>query len=245
MAVLLSASAVAVAEPPPGLATAARGGERDAPARIEAEATARERRASADPLFPGRGGVSASLATGVPFLAVGELAVGTSDAVTIGLVAGVADTMREYAVGGRARVAVFRAQPMSVVLSLPVLYYPPVAVRDDEPWLLANPSLSLHGRLPNDAGIYGGVGALAASCTHSLANHFGGNHTAPDGGSSGHQMINGVWNTVHAGGWWPVGDSTAVFVDGALMLEGLELSSSYADMVGPPALAQAGMTLIF
>jgi hypothetical protein len=245
LVVLLSGPAApAAAQPPPGLAATARDVAAPAPP-IEADRPAAPPRRSADPLFPGRGHVSVSLATGVPFLAVGEVALGTSESFALGVVGGVADTLREYAVGGRARVAVFRAEAVSFVLSLPALYYPPVSVRHDEPWILTNPSLALHGRLPNDARLYGGIGALAASCTHSLAHHFGGDHVAAQDAPEGHTMVNGVWTTVHGGGSLPVSAIAALFVDASLMLDGLELARSYGRQIGPPGLAQLGVTAIF
>jgi len=201
-----------------------------------------------DPSFPGTGHVTISGATGIPFAAVGELALGTTDDFTLSAVGGVADTFDEYAVGGRARIAVFRHRPLSVVVGLPVLFYPPTPKRGHEPWILTNPSLVLSGRFSSGASIYGGVGALLASCTDGLAGHFSGSmQMENESGASAEEtpMVDGAWNTVHAGGALPIGTTSEIFLESALVLSGIRPSQSYSEKIGPPVFALVGARRAF
>src|SRR5262249_15549028 len=149
-----------------------------------------------DPMFPGTGHVSIAVASGVPFAAIGEISIGTTEGFTLSAIGGVVDTLDEYGVGGRARVRVFRHRDAEIVLTLPVLYYPPVAKRGDEPWVLTNPSLVVAGRF-SSVSLYGGAGVLVATCTENLVAHF---DTKPVKGKERSPMVDGIWNTLHAGG---------------------------------------------
>src|SRR5262245_48071033 len=51
-----------------------------------------------DGFFPGRGRVSVSMAPGVPFVVIGEAAIGISDGFAVGLTGGVTDTLAESAI---------------------------------------------------------------------------------------------------------------------------------------------------
>jgi hypothetical protein len=197
-----------------------------------------------DPLLPGEGRVALTLAGGVPFAVVGEIGVGLSDGFALGAIAGAADTMDEAAVGGRMRIGVFTREHFDIALSLPVLYYPPSDKRLGEDWLLTNPSLLLRGRPGAGIGIYGGVGAVATSCVDSLVGAFGG-ESHHDAGVPAKPMVDGVWNTYHAGGTVHVTAGFSAFLDTMLIARGIVPAESYADRVGPPFLAIAGGSYVF
>jgi hypothetical protein len=193
----------------------------------------------ADPFFPGRGHVTASLASGIPFAAIGEVTVGTSDAFSLSAIAGVTDTNRQTAFGGSLHAGVFRSGGFAVVLSLPVLYYPPNPIHDDEPWLLTNPSLVLSYRWDR-ASVYGGAGGLFTTCIDGLAETFGG---APERETTKptHPMVNGAWNTFNAGGSFALTRHVGFFVQATVMMSGIEIGQTYAERVGPPVLALGGV----
>jgi hypothetical protein len=194
-----------------------------------------------DRFFPGAGHVSLSASTGVPFLALGEVALGASDGFTVSAIGGVADpTPRvEYGVGGRIESSIFRAGRIGLVFTLPVLYYPPSAKRSGEAWVLTNPALLVQGALPwAGLHVYGGVGFLAASCTDGLLAHF--DAGASGAGDARAPMVDGAWNTFHAGASIPTSASTALLLDGTLIMSGFTLSQTYAQTVGTPAVVEVG-----
>jgi hypothetical protein len=195
-----------------------------------------------DATVPGRGHFSIAGGTGVPFAGFAEVAVGPTDWLGIGAVGGVADTFDEYGVGGRARLVAYRGGPLELVLSVPVIYYPPVAKRGNESWLLTNPSLVLAGTLSGGS-VYGGVGGLLASCTDGLGEFM--SEESDDEQMGRGPMVDGIWNTVHAGGALPVGTRTDITLDGSLMLTGFVLSKSYAERIGPPFVALVGARRVF
>jgi hypothetical protein len=195
-----------------------------------------------DALFPGRWRVGVSLASGVPFAAVGELVVGTVDDFALGFIAGVATTGDESAVGGRARIRVVDAGDVDVALVLPVLFYPPVEKRNDAFWVLTSPSLLLRGRPSEDWLVYGGAGAVLAACVDDIGTVFSGDeHHA----LATEQMVNGAWHTFNAGASLRVHDGVALFVDSMVMMTNFVPSESYSDKIGPPFLAELGANYTF
>jgi hypothetical protein len=234
---LLAAPGAARAQQPPGLAFVVQDGAAQ-PAAPRPEPAAPSR----DPFFPGAGHVSLSLASGVPFAAIGEVAVGTSDAFALSAIAGVADTFHESAVGGSARVAVVRSGGFELVLSLPVLYYPPAAVRGDDPWVLTNPSL-VGAYQWGRASVYGGAGGLFTACVGDLAVAFGGKPEKESRPSS-IPMVNGAWNTFHLGGAFALTPRVGLFLQTTFVMSGLELAQSYGEKVGPPVVALLGARVV-
>ena len=75
-----------------------------------------------DYLFPRGGGFSISALTGVPFVAITELAYGFSDWGALGLIAGV--TPRVAGVGVRPRVSLLESAAFRAAVAAPVIYYP-------------------------------------------------------------------------------------------------------------------------
>jgi hypothetical protein len=200
-----------------------------------------------DRFFPGAGHVSIGAASGVPFAAIGEISIGVADEFTVGVLGGVADTMNEAGVGGRFQGAIWRTHNFEMVVTMPVLYYPPSKKRGGESWILANPAVLFQGRLPwRDVRVYGGLGGLAASCTDSLFASFGARpsrpHLEPEPATA---MVDGIWNTVHFGGSVPTTKRTSLFLDGSVILSGFTVSQSYARTVGVPAVAELGFSARF
>jgi hypothetical protein len=223
---------------PTGLAFVAH----DGAAPSSAPATAQPPAQPADPFLPGAGHVALSLASGIPFAAVGEVAVGTTDWMAVSAIAGIADTGGVSAFGGSLHVAAFRRGRYELMLSVPVLYYPPAAVHDDIPWLLTNPSLVFAYRWDR-ASVYGGAGALFTTCVGGLAATFGG-PPVHDTQPLTHPMVNGAWDTLHLGGAYGLTPRVGLFAQTSLMLSGVEIAQSYAEKVGPPVLALAGVRVV-
>ena len=177
-----------------------------------------------DYLLPGAGRVAASVATGVPFLAMGELAYGVGDGFAVGALAGV--TPRVDGFGLRPRGVLFRLGRERIELVVPVLYYPATAQAD--PWLLARPTLSFEHAFPSGARASLGMGVVGASCIESIVT-LGREHDR--------KVMGGVWNTVGVAGALPIGRHTSLFGEVTAILAGVRPAGS--DWIGGPPIVVA------
>ena len=114
-----------------------------------------------NPLFPGRGRVETSVATGVPFLAMAEVAIGVTNRFTVGAIGGATPNVPGF--GVRPRVSVLEIGAWRAVLAAPVLYYPFTDARGGAPWFLTRPSLVAEHAFENGVRVGGGVGVVAAA----------------------------------------------------------------------------------
>lgn len=192
---------------------------------------------SADYLFPGRGNLSASLATGVPFLGIGELAYGIGDGFALGAMAAatpdIGSVQGTTAFGLRPRGVVYRRGPWRSEVVVPVLYYPSIdgfgATRD--PWVLARPEVALERLLASGARVNLGLGIIAAACTESLVT-FGERHSAT--------VMGGVWESVRLGAAVPLSGRASLFGEASLVLRG---ALPARDWIGvAPAVAVLGVS---
>jgi hypothetical protein len=178
-----------------------------------------------DYLFPGSGAFSLSLATGIPFIAMSEVAVGAGNRFAVGALAGIAlsgsDGPRNTGFGFRPRVVVVQLGDNRVAAVAPTLYYP--IARGS--WFLTRPSVLVEHRFANGAFLTGGAGVVVVSTADNLSGRSGG-VALPYGGSPGlnaANATNGIWNTLTAGGALPLGPHTQAFADVTLILRGLSL----------------------
>lgn len=190
-------------------------------AHAEEESTHPATKTSADYLFPGHGNVGASLATGAPFAAIGELSIGAGDRFAAGALVGAGPFSGGVVAGVRPRVDALHVGPMRLVLELPVLWYPGLNGADN--WMLAKPQ----------ARIEGSTGAFRA---HVSAGILGAKMIGePDGkparpyGGSGAGLPSGVqegrlWNTFGAGAALALSSRTAVFLEGSLFMNGFSIA---------------------
>src|SRR5579859_5275104 len=101
-----------------------------------------------DYLLARDGGFSATVASGVPFLGIGELAYGVTDRFTVGAFGAATPDLGSaqgtVAIGIRPRGALFVAGSWRSVVVVPVLYYPRVpGFGGRDPWMLTRPTVTL------------------------------------------------------------------------------------------------------
>jgi hypothetical protein len=210
-----------------GAARAAESPEADAPPAAKAW--------RGDPLFPGAGHGSVGVATGVPFLAMGEVAYAPSSSFAIGGIVGV--TPFVLGLGVRPRVGVPLGDRTRVTLVTPILYYPTGEgfIGTGAPWFLAQPALRLERHLGDAAYAWIGGGVIAAV-------------GFPARGEGGQVVVTyndrrvvengtpwGLWNTVGGGGALAIADRTTVFADAILILRGVRLAGD--EWIGGPPFA--------
>jgi hypothetical protein len=190
----------------------------------------------ADYLLPKGGEFSASFATGIPFLGIGELAYGVGDGFAVGAIAAatpdVGSVQGAAAVGVRPRGVVFRVGSWRSVLVAPVLYYPSIQGfgRRRDPWVLTRPELTLERRLDSGVRVNLGLGVIAAACTESLMT-LGNEHSS--------SVMGGVWNTVRIGAGVPISERTSLFGEASLVMRGVLPARDWIGVA--PAIAIVGV----
>lgn len=186
-----------------------------APAEMPAAPAARPPRVH-DPVFPGGGHLGTSLTTGVPFPALGEIALGIGDHFAIGVMGGASPKVPAF--GVRPRVKLFDTGHVRGIVSVPSLYYPFTDDAGGDPWVLTRPSFVVEHTWRSGLRVGGGLGFVAAAST----TYFNGDRKGPGYGDEGFQS--GLWNTVNATFSAPIGTSASFFVEGALVMRGLRLA---------------------
>lgn len=189
---------------------------------------------SADPLFPHAGHFAGTVASGVPFVGVGEAAYGMTDRFALGAMVGVTPNVGSIegtlGVGLRPRGVVFTSGAWRSSLVAPVLYYPQVSGFGGkmEPWMLVQPTLTLERSLGSDTSVHVGAGLIAAACMDSILTL-----------GKEHDMQGGVWNTATVGASTRLSAHTTLFAEAGLVLRGVVPAT---DWIGGPAIAFVGVT---
>ncbi len=168
-----------------------------------------------DALFPGGGHVSMSVASGLPFVAIGEIAIGIGDTFAIGALGGATPDVPGF--GIRPRVSLFDTGVVRGVVVAPSLYYPSTA-EGGSPWLLTRPAFVVEHQWKRGTRLGGGIGMVAASSFAELAGHKRrSTYTTKE-------LEAGVWETVNATFATPLGERTSFFVETALVFHGARLA---------------------
>ncbi|HET7544160.1 MAG TPA: hypothetical protein VFK05_30020 [Polyangiaceae bacterium] len=174
--------------------------------------------AAGDPWLPGSAKFSASVATGVPFLVMSEVALGVTDYAAVGVLGGTTPIVSGF--GVRPRVALPMSSSLRILASAPLVYYPPHA--DGPAWWLARPSMALDWRATSALSLAGGAGVVGVATERAL---FGGTEAAA-ASAYGREVQNrgsALWWTLNAlvsadvsTKTWLFADMTAVFEHGHL-----------------------------
>lgn len=207
-----------------------------------------------DRLFPGAGRVAVTVSSGIPHAALGDINVGVSPWFSMDLGATLSAKFNETSLFVRPRFALGTGRWFDVAYHMPIAYYPKSERRHGWDWWLINPALFLRVRPRDGTSFYGGMGIVAASTTDSLSAAFRDPEPAepPEnwdfsdvGDEEAHLTVNGVWNTFHLGIDQALTQDWIASIDSILLMDGLSLSRSYAEKVGPPVFVQAGITYVF
>jgi hypothetical protein len=189
--------------------------------------TSSEARAD-DYLFPARGRFSAALSTGIPFIALGEVAYGIGDGFAVGLLAGTTPIIP--GVGLRPRGVLAKTGPIRVDLTVPILYYPPT--RSDEAWILVMPTLQVEVVFTRGAVVKIGAGAVGAAYVDWLTSL---------GRDRGSGRVGGVWDTLEVGGALPLSSKTTLFGEATGVFQGYK-PAGREWIGGPPVVIALGVT---
>ncbi len=193
----------------------------------------------ADPLFPGKRHGSIGLGSGVPFVAMGEIAYAPSDNFAIGGIVGA--TPFVLGLGVRPRLGIPLNERTRLSLVSTILYYPTGEglIGDGPPWFLGQPSVRVERRLGEHGYVHAGVGLVAALGVPSKNENGEMVVTYGQKRFVSHELPWGVWNTVGAGGALSLTDKTLLFADAMLVMKGVTVPSEWIG--GPPVACLLGV----
>jgi hypothetical protein len=161
-----------------------------------------------------------TLATGIPFVGIGELAYGLSDRVTVGFFAGVTPTVEGFGLRGRA-VVLEPGDGFRVYFCMPLAFYPKTEGLGGDPWWLIRPNLNFEWVTATGFRYKVGGSFIAAASHHTL---FGDGARARFSPSS--------WNAFHAGVSFPIGSGVTLQIENSVVMNGLKPAGK--DWVGGP-----------
>jgi hypothetical protein len=174
------------------------------------------RAASNDAWLPGPNQLGAALATGIPFLVTGELSWGVTDYGAIGVLGGATPTVSGF--GARPRGAAPLGDRARLLLSAPVIYYPPHS--DGPAWWLTRPSGALEWQASNAWSVGVGGGVIAIATNDALFGGDPGDTTTSAYGRQFHNRRTDWWWTLNALASVAVSDKSRLFVDATCIFRG-------------------------
>ena len=190
--------------------------------------------AAGDPWLPGSCKFNASVATGVPFLVMSEVAVGVTDHAALGVLGGTTPIVAGF--GVRPRVAVPFTSALRILASAPVIYYPPHA--DGPAWWLTRRSMMLDWHASSFS-LAGGAGVVGVATESAL---FGGEDMAATSayGRGLQNRRSALWWTLNTLATAEVSTKTWLFADLTAVFDHGRLAGR--DWIGgPPFIAFLGL----
>ncbi len=206
-------------------------------------------RPSKGDLFPAAGHASASAATGLPFLAIGEVGIAITDGIAIGAVGGITPSVLTAGIRPRFRVATSRNT--SLVFIVPMLYYPRASAPGpgnigSTTWVLARPELFFDGALGERWHVGGGMGFIAAASTLAVGQFLEGREFAMPAYNGSTEtkrgFAGGIWNTIATRASFRTGEASHLFFEGSLVMKGVVPADGVG---GPPIVVTLGMQHTF
>ncbi len=195
-------------------------------------------------LFPKPGRLSASAATGLPFVGIGELGMGITNGIAVGVIGGITPSV--LTAGIRPRFRVRATERLAVMLSMPMLWYPKASAPgpgniQNAAWVLTRPELFLDGTVTERIHVAGGMGIIAAASTDALRNKLEGKEfqvPAYNGSTETKKgFAGGIWNTVCMHSSYALAPRTHLFAEGSLVMSGFALADNVG---GPPFVVNVG-----
>ena len=191
-----------------------------APARADDAPTGESARA--DYLFPGDGNVGATVATGAPFAAIGEISAGIGDRFAAGALVGAGPFSGGVVAGLRPRVDALHLGPTRLVLEMPALWYPGLNGAHD--WML----VKTQARFEGVAGAFRAHVSIGVLGAKMLGEPKDGRPARPYGGT-GTGLPSGVqegmfWNTFGGGAAVALTSRSALFLEASVLMNGLSIA---------------------
>ena len=170
-----------------------------------------------DHVLNDQGASRLTVATGIPYLAIGEYAYGVSDRVTVGFLAGVTPSVEGY--GVRVRTVLHQSDPgFRIYFCTPVFFYPNASIGGHGAWWLARPNINFEWMTPQGFRYKVGGSLIGVVSQRELTGNA---REAPQ-----------LWNAVHGGISFPVGAALTLQLEASLVLRGLKVAGP--DWVGGP-----------
>ncbi len=173
-----------------------------------------------------------TLATGIPYVAIGEYAYGVSDRITLGVLAGLTPSVEGY--GIRARAVLYQpGESFRIYFCTPVLFYPKTKDLGGDAWWLTRPNINFEW-MTSSGFRYKVGGSIIAAASHKTLF----------GNPSDAKFHPGIWNSVHAGFSLPTSSGVTFQCEASLVMSGLKVAGP--DWVGgPPMILVLGVSYNF
>jgi len=212
-----------------------------------------------DYMFPARGQSMVMVATGVPYLGVTELSYGFTERFSASLLLG--QTPLDTGIGFGVRGIVSNdSNGDRTVFRMPFFYYPPDSEPEEEPWILAWPSVLIESLSPGGRTLSVGLGLVGAACVDALTERLGGSHehtetilgggglSSPLPGADEHtgetrtdDFMGGIWYTITVGMSAPIASDYFFRAEITSVMAGGRLAGS--DWIGgPPVILTIGIS---
>lgn len=170
-----------------------------------------------------------TIATGIPFIGIGEYAYGLSDRTTIGFMAGLTPAVEGYGVRIR-RVLYQSAENYRVYFCTPVIYYPTLSGGD--PWWLTRPNINFEWLTKSDLRYKAGGSIIAAASNNSLFGDAAKATLSPD-----------IWTSVHGGFSLPLRGNFSFQTEVSYVSKGVKPVKEFVG--APPVILVLGVSYIF
>jgi|GEM_PF-2010287 len=170
-----------------------------------------------------------TLATGIPFIAIGEFAYGITDRTTIGVMAGLTPAVEGY--GIRVRHVIY--QPIEnyrIYFCTPVIYYPTLSGGD--PWWLTRPNINFEWLTKSNFRYKAGGSIIAATSN---------NHLFGDGSKA--TMSPDFWTSIHGGISVPLKGNISFQAEVSYVSKGIQPVKEFVG--APPVILVLGASYIF
>jgi hypothetical protein len=218
---------------------------------------AREARAAEDPgragapsprskgdLFPRAGRPTVAAATGLPFLGIAEVGAGVTSGFAVGAIGGITPSV--VTAGIRPRLRLPTSERTALVLVSPILWYPKASAPGPgnvgtSSWVLTRTELLFDGAVSERWRVAGGMGFVAAASLEALGQFFAGRDFAMppyDGTNEPRRgFAGGIWNTVAARASYALDESSHLFAESSLIMQGVRPAEGVG---GPPIVVTLG-----
>lgn len=197
-----------------------------------------------DPLFPGRGKSMLTLATGIPYLGIGEYAYGFSNRFSAGLIFGRTPFVNGYGIRLRL-ILIQKEESFRFSLRAPIFYYQGDEKVGKEPWALGWLTGTAEWKLQNGIRLSGGLGMVGTECIDDIFGFLGTEHEHEESHETAEEHVEEggmgkIWNTVHIGFSCPIAKRIVFQSEVSLVADGWKIAGS--DWVGGiPVIATLGI----
>jgi hypothetical protein len=199
-----------------------------------------------DYLMPTKGKSMVEFYSGIPYVAIGQYSYGFSNRFSVGVIYGYTPIEKGYGLRMKAIIAQ-PSESFRLNMKSTFIYYPGMKSGENEPWLLAWPTLNGEWKLKNGSRVWTGVGLVGAACVDYIfpsEEH----HEPPEPGTmpgKEEEEMTSLFNTFQFGYSKPLSSKWSFVAEVAPVMEGFKLKSPNGFLDTTPFVVTLGLTCTF